>query len=356
MQQQTQKVFTQRHHQQIPQSLNGPQVLKHVDNYIIFNEKLGGGQFSQVYKAMDKNDSTHQKYFAVKTIPMTPAQYQKISNYNQLLQKEIDILLKARHQNLIQMHDLKQTPNNLYLFLDYCNGGDLRQYITKKKNRLSEEEAVEFFKQMCAGYQALNEKKIIHRDLKPENILLHGNKIKIGDFGFARIVTDLDQAVRMTQKCSPLYAPPQILLNEKYSSKCDVWSMGCIFFEMLYGKPPFNANSIISLSENIKKIVGNSQYQLPTYPPIAPEAKDILIKMLMYNEKDRVSWEKIFKHPILNKNIQKLVPLDVELDHANNPLYQSIRKNIDAVWEQQQLTKKIINNIIIIINSLENKN
>ena len=88
---------------------------------------------------MDKNDKTHTKHFAVKVIPMSSAQYNKFANYNQLLQKEIEILLKARHENLICMHDLKQTPNNLYLFLDYCNGGDLRHYITKKKNRLAEE-------------------------------------------------------------------------------------------------------------------------------------------------------------------------------------------------------------------------
>jgi len=61
---------------------------------------------------------------------------------------------------------------------------------------------------MCAGYQALIEKHIIHRDLKPENILLHNGKIKIGDFGFARIVHDVDEPEKMTQKCSPLYAPP----------------------------------------------------------------------------------------------------------------------------------------------------
>lgn len=57
-------------------------MLKHVDNYIVFNEKLGGGQFSQVYKAMDKNDKTHSKYFAAKIIPMTSIQYQKFANYN----------------------------------------------------------------------------------------------------------------------------------------------------------------------------------------------------------------------------------------------------------------------------------
>lgn len=140
---------------------------------------------------------------------------------------------------------------------------------------------------------------VIHRDLKPENILLNDGLVKIGDFGFARIVSDLEEAVRMTQKCSPLYAPPQILLNEKYSSKCDVWSMGCIFYEMLYGKTPFNAHSIVSLTENIKKLVGSGRYALPSFPPVAQEAKDILQRMLMYTEKDRISWEEIFNHSIL---------------------------------------------------------
>lgn len=73
---------------------------------------------------MDKNDKT--KYFAAKIISLSPSQFSRFSNYNEALQKEIDILLKARHENLICMHDLKQTSNNLYLFLDYCNGGNLR--------------------------------------------------------------------------------------------------------------------------------------------------------------------------------------------------------------------------------------
>jgi len=108
--------------------------------------------------------------------------------------------------------------------------------------------------------------------------------------------------------------------------------MGCIFFEMLYGRPPFTAHSIISLIENIKKLVGSTPYALPAYPPIAQEAKDILQRMLMFHEKDRISWEEIFKHSILSKNAAKKL-VEIEPSNATNPLYQSIRKNVDAVWE-----------------------
>jgi serine/threonine-protein kinase ULK/ATG1 len=101
------------------------------------------------------------------------------------------------------------TANNIYLFLDYCNGGDLRTYLKQKGGRLPESEALEFFRQMCSGYKALHREKIIHRDLKPENVLLHDGVLKIGDFGFAKILHgDMNQAIRMTLKCSPIYAPP----------------------------------------------------------------------------------------------------------------------------------------------------
>ena len=88
--------------------------------------------------------------------------------------------------------------NNIYLFLDYCNGGNLRSYFkTKVDKKLSEEEAVDFFKQMINGYMNLYKQNIIHRDLKPENIMLSDGKIKIGDYGFGKIIEgDMNEAVK----------------------------------------------------------------------------------------------------------------------------------------------------------------
>lgn len=146
---------------------------------------------------------------------------------------------------------------------------------------------------------------MIHRDLKPENIFLHEGKVKIGDFGFARGVQDTDEVMRMTLKCSPLYATPQLLMNEGYSSKCDVWSMGCILFEMIFGFPPFNAFSIFSLVENIKAKVANGPYRLPSsINPLSPDVAQLIQSMLMFEEKKRYSWEQVFAHPAVNLTIR----------------------------------------------------
>ncbi|KRW98127.1 Protein kinase-like domain [Pseudocohnilembus persalinus] len=295
---------------------NRPVVRKHVDHYIVFEEKLGQGQFS-VQQPQQK----------------------------EVLQKEIDILLKAKHQNLIRLHDMKQSPNNVYLILDYCNGGDLKSYIQKKGGKLSEQQAVQFFKELCAGYKVLHEQQIIHRDLKPENIMLHDDHVKIGDFGFARFVNgNINDEVRMSIKCSPLYAPPQLLKNQEYSSKCDVFSLGVVFFEMLYGTTPFNGQTIQGLAEDIRIKIKENQFQFPA-GQVSEIVKDIIVKMLQYDEGNRVSWEGVFKHPI-----QSYTPLGF-LEFGNN---ESIVNPMGKSIERARISAQ--ENILKIIQEEQEKN
>ena len=119
--------------------------------------------------------------------------------------------------------------------------------------RISEILANHYLKELVNGYMVLYKKKIIHRDLKPENILLNNGIIKIGDFGFARFMEgDQDIATKMSIKCSPLYAPPQIMIDQLYSSKCDIWSLGIVYYEMLFGCTPFQGSSHATLCQDIE--------------------------------------------------------------------------------------------------------
>jgi serine/threonine protein kinase len=93
----------------------------------------------------------------------------------------------------------------------------------------------------------LQQNNVIHRDIKPANILIKNGVAKITDFGFARIVDNVDDKVAHTFLGSPLYMSPEILAKKEFSAKCDVWSLGMTFYEMLYGRTPWTAGNIPAL-------------------------------------------------------------------------------------------------------------
>lgn len=98
-------------------------------------------------------------------------------------------------------------------------------------------------KDLLTGFMDLLKNGIIHRDLKPENILIKGTQHKLADFGFARTVDNFQRQMLTSLVGTPLYMSPQILMHEKYTSKSDLWSLAFIFYEMMYGKTPYTANS-----------------------------------------------------------------------------------------------------------------
>lgn len=134
--------------------------------------------------------------------------------------------------------------------------------------------------------------------------MLNDGKIKIGDFGFGRIIEgDMNEAVKMSRKCTPLYGSPQILFGQAYSSKADIWSIGIILYEMIYGNWPFYGKSEPILVQEIVKRVQDKKLALPTVPKVSDHTADIIQRMLMYNEEGRISWDEIIKHPILSESV-----------------------------------------------------
>lgn len=92
------------------------------------------------------------------------------------------------HPNIVKLYDVKKSPNNLYLIVEFCNNGSLETYLKKNFSRLSEVETMKFMKEIVGGFKELYQKKIVHRDLKPANILIHDGQAKIADFGFSKMV------------------------------------------------------------------------------------------------------------------------------------------------------------------------
>jgi serine/threonine protein kinase len=143
---------------------------------------------------------------------------------------EIRIMKKLKNESIVGFIDIIETANNYYVIQELCTGGDLKTAIKKAKH-FTEVQAIEYLKQMLEGFQELIQNSIVHRDVKPENILINNGRLKLADFGFAKNVVS-HNTLQKSMVGTPLYMAPQILKRERYSSKCDVWSVGVVFYEV----------------------------------------------------------------------------------------------------------------------------
>ena len=260
---------------------------------------LGKGSFGTVFKAT--YEKTNQP-FAVKVIPCGKLASNEL-DYN-LFMREVNVLREIKGEHIVTLKELKRTTNNVYIFIDYCDGGDLEKQM-KKKRYFTEEESLIILKQIAKAFVAIEDLHIknsegeavtvMHRDIKPANILFHEGKVKVADFGFAKFIDEANKDTKHagTILGTPLYMPPQILNNERYSIKCDIWSTGVMIYELLFGDLPWMGRSVPDLYRNIK-------LKPLVFPkPIRPETKDLIIKMLKVNEEERISWKEVLAHPAL---------------------------------------------------------
>ena len=149
---------------------------------------------------------------------------------------------KVDHPNIVKLLDVFQTSNNMYIVTEFCQGGDLRNYI-RNKRKLCEGQALQILSDLMNGFKYLNKLDIIHRDLKPANILIHDGICKISDFGFAKSLEDGQNTVMKSIVGTPLYMSPQILNKREYTNKSDLWSIGLIYYEMIHGQTPWPAKN-----------------------------------------------------------------------------------------------------------------
>ena len=253
----------------------------------VLGEKLGEGAFAKVRLA---TQIQIKEKCAVKIL-----EKKLLENTNdiQRLKKEIKILKKLRHRNIIQLYDIMESKRNLYFVMEYCKGGELFDYIVKQK-RLKEPEACCFFQQIINGVEYLHNQGIIHRDLKPENLLLDDNNhIKISDFGLSTFYSKNNYL--QTACGTPSYAPPEMLEGQEYNGEAtDVWSCGIILYAMLCGNLPFSE----SQEDIIVKRIKSHDYSIPNF--LSSEAKDLLNHILIINPKKRITIEQIKKHSWFN--------------------------------------------------------
>ena len=281
--------------------------------------KLGEGTYGVVYKAKDQKG---QEIYALKKIRLQ-AEEEGIPS---TAIREISLLKELNHINIVKLYDVMHTPKKLTLVFEYCEQ-ELKKVIDASNGKGLDKKLVKsYLYQLLKGIEFIHKHKVLHRDLKPQNLLMNNGILKIADFGLARgygipVKNYTHEVVTLW------YRPPDVLLGSKtYGTTVDIWSIGCIFAEMVTGKPLFMGKSESDQLKKIFKIrgtpsdnyasslkelsewgVGENVFEpwpeddIKKYVPnLDPEGVDLLLKFLQIEPEKRISAEEALKHPFFD--------------------------------------------------------
>ncbi|KAI9124606.1 hypothetical protein K1719_004528 [Acacia pycnantha] len=261
-----------------------------VENYHVI-ELVGEGSFGKVYKGRRKHTG---QTVAMKFIMKHGKSEKDIHN----LRQEIEILRKLKHENIIQMLDSFESPQEFCVVTEFAQG-ELFEILEDDKC-LPEEQVQAIAKQLVKALYYLHSNRIIHRDMKPQNILIGaGSVVKLCDFGFARAMS-MNTVVLRSIKGTPLYMAPELVREQPYNHTVDLWSLGVILYELFVGQPPFYTNSVYALIRHIVK-------DPVKYPDsMSPQFKSFLKGLLNKAPESRLTWPALLEHPFVKEASDEL--------------------------------------------------
>ncbi|XP_065647778.1 serine/threonine-protein kinase 36 isoform X3 [Hydra vulgaris] len=247
-------------------------------------ELIGEGSFGKVYKGRKKYTG---QVVAMKFIPKNNRSQKELRN----LQREIEIMQHLKHKHIVALLDSFETEKEVCVVIEYAEG-ELFQ-VLEDDNKISEEQIQVIAAQLCEALYYLHSNRILHRDMKPQNILLtKSGDVKLCDFGFARAMS-FQTLVLTSIKGTPLYMSPELVEEKPYDHTSDLWSLGCILYELYVGSPPFYTNSIFQLVSLIRK----DPIKWPN--DISYDFKNFLQGLLTKDPRERLSWPNLLTHAFI---------------------------------------------------------
>ena len=341
-----------------------------IGNYLI-KRTLGQGTFGKVKLGIYL---PNQEKVAIKIL-----EKERIVEQDEEIRvkREFDMLAQFNHPNVILVAEIFESTESFYSVMEYCEGGELFNYIVKNR-RLCEEEASFFYFQLINGLEYIHSLGIVHRDLKPENLLLtKDHLLKIIDFGLSNYFKKGQKELLVTPCGSPCYASPEMVAGKTYDGfKIDIWSTGIILYAMLCGYLPFEDkdNDIL-----FKKIL-ECKLTFPKF--ICKNGRDLIEKILVTDPDIRITIPEIKKHPFFIKGKEifeqefniTMFPKEsintesekeiIDINKSNNPadednLYERNYLDTDYGGESCQIKHEILDSLqddssILDINKTEN--
>ncbi|CAD8100686.1 unnamed protein product [Paramecium sonneborni] len=258
-------------------------------------DKVGQGAFADVY--LGRNKLTKESV-AIKVIKRSVLRkygdeiLEQILMEVKILQELVEACKKDVCPFINRMYECLQTDNHIYIVLEFCNQGTLLDKINKQK-KLDENEALFILFQLLQALSLLAKNNIVHRDIKPENIFIKDDVYKLGDFGFAE-----QKSMFQTHLGTFPYMAPEIFINNEQDSKVDVWALGLLTHEMLFGEIYFIGKSRFEVEQRIL----TKEYNLDDYKyQVSEQVKDLLRQMIKKEPKERISASDALKLHIFDK-------------------------------------------------------
>ena len=310
-----------------------------LDNYEVLKQ-LGKGGYGEVYRVKNRRTGEirackHLSKLRIKFLDK--------------FQREINILIKADHPNIIKLYEIFESKRSVYLIMEECKGGEMFDRIVdhiENQKMYSEKDAANIFQQIMSTLEYCHNNGICHRDLKPENLLYlnegseDDNPIKVIDFGLSQVISPNKKL--KTKVGTAYYISPEILRGS-YTEKCDIWSAGVILYILLSGTPPFNG---VNDTEIYRKI-SEMDYNFPEkkWINISNDAKDLISHMIA-PENERYNARQVLDHPwFKNANNINLVNLNFDPIFFKDYVHSTFIKKITLLFIASRLEENEINDL-----------
>ncbi|CAD8154014.1 unnamed protein product [Paramecium pentaurelia] len=332
-------------------------------------ELKGKGSYGQAILVQNKQD---RKFYIMKIIDASKFDMKEKEN----ALNEIDVLKNLHHPCIIEYRESFVDRNKyLCIVMDYAEEGTLHQRLEQQKQKqehLKESQIIEWFTQICLAVKYIHDRRIIHRDIKTQNIFISKGEIKLGDFGIAKSLINSEDLCQ-TAIGTPYYISPEVCQRIPYDFKSDIWSLGCMLYEMMALKHAFDAKTMEGL---FLKIITGKYQPVPTF--YSQELIQLLKDILNTDPQKRLTINQILDYRIVRKsrneflqrktyNLQKIQFISGQISKYENHSgkirhYQSEQKFIGESLADQiekmrmDLEEQLgVEKFILIYNSLKNE-
>ncbi|CAD8202520.1 unnamed protein product [Paramecium octaurelia] len=313
-------------------------------NYIVrLDVILGEGSFGKAFTCFKKDDPSEEycmKIIKKQSLNESDEDFKK----KQLLaeMKVIKELKNTDSENLVKLIELIDLPQELCIVMELCDY-DLykeQRQLEANKKWFSRIEQMDIIRQILKGAKVLIENKFVHRDIKPQNILvkiinkgkINQRKIyKLADFGFTRVLDDIYKKADLTRVGTFVYCAPEIIRNHKFSAKCDIFSYGVVFHQIVYnGEFPDKYSNQYQMQEFLNKIEKQPYQCKQLQGEYSNMLKDLIEKMLLFNQDNRISFESLLDHEIVKMNLPMIK--------------DSLFLTMDRKFDKEELEKQQVDN------------